>query len=403
MNSAERRSITVVGASASGLNVCQELRRLGFRGGLTLIGDEEHLPYDRPPLSKQVLAGVWDADRIELAGRDQLAELEVVARLGVPATSLCAPQRAVRLADGSTVSGDSVVIATGCRPRRLRGPDELAGLHTLRSLDDARRLREELLPGRRVVIVGGGFLGMEVAATATGAGAEVVLISSASPMTGVVGDVVSRALVDLHLEHSVRLLIGARVTEVVASDGRAVGVRASDGRETPADAVVVAIGAEPATQWLADSGLIIQDGVVCDEGLRAAPGVYAVGDVVRWRDPRSRSLRRVEHRLHATESAAVAAANIEGQNLQYVPVTFWWSEQYATKIQMYGHASASTHLWQGDPDMGRAVFIYSEGETITGVLGWNSPRHLRAARQLLVSGTPLTDAGPTLLLTARAL
>ncbi len=388
--------VVVVGASAAGLSVVQELRRLGYPGELLLIGDEEHLPYDRPPLSKQVLTGAWEADRVALTTVEKIADLTVQARLGCRALALDADTRTVLLADGSSVDGSAVVIATGCSPRQLSGSAELVGVHTLRTLADSQQLRGELGAGRRVVVIGAGFLGMEIAAVAGGAGGIVTVVSEVAPMIRAVGTAVSGAIAELHREQGVQLLVGGAVDRLQERDGRAAGARLVDGTELAADVVVVAIGAVPATDWLAGSGLTIDDGVVCDEGLRAGPGVFAVGDVARWPDSRSGRLVRVEHRMHATESGAVAAANIMGHDLELAPIPFWWSDQYAARIQAYGWPSPVAHLWQGNLADRKAVVLYSKGDLLTGALGWNSVKQLRAARELLVRGVPLADVGPIL-------
>ncbi len=393
--------VIVIGASAAGLTVAQELRRHGYTGEVQLIGDEEHLPYDRPPLSKQLLTGAWEADRLYLTSRDRLADLDVEVRLSKHAVALDIGSTGVgpvvRLDDGTELTSDSVVIATGCSPRQLPGTKPaITGLHTLRTLTDAQRLRDELGTGRRIVVIGGGFLGMEVAAVARTSGTQVTIISPGQPMVGAVGPAVGAALAELHTENGVRMLIGCPVEEITADTDRVTGVRLADGYRISCDTVVVAIGASPNTDWLTGSGLRIDDGVLCDATLLAAPGVYAAGDVARWRDPRSGQLIRVEHRMHAAESAAVVAANIMGQDLVYVPVPFWWSDQYSAKIQFYGWPSVAAHLWQGDLADRKAVVLYSnENGCLTGVLGWNSIKATRSARELLIAGACLGDVGRT--------
>jgi len=387
--------VVVVGASAAGLRVAQELRRNDFRGGLVLVGSEVHLPYDRPPLSKQVLTGAWDADRVALTSPQQLAGLDIDVRLDRPAAALDAGSRRVKFHDGSDVPADAVVIATGCAARRLPAGSGLAGVHSLRTVDDSQRLRAELIQGRRLVVVGAGFLGMEIAAVARGAGLDVTVVSSGGPLEHAVGLAVSGALADLHRERGVRLLLGLSVDRLVDACGRVQGVLLSDGTEVSADLVVVAIGAVPATDWLAGSGLTIDDGVVCDSTLRAADGVYAVGDVARWLEPRSGRLMRIEHRMHAAESAAMAALNVLGASDPFSPLPFWWSDQYEARIQAYGWPSATAHLWQGDLAERKAVILFSEAGVLTGAVGWNAVRQLRAARELLIEGAALSDAGPT--------
>ncbi|MDQ2844838.1 MAG: FAD-dependent oxidoreductase [Actinomycetota bacterium] len=393
--------VVVVGASAAGLGTVEELRRHGYSGALALIGAEAHLPYDRPPLSKQLLTGAWAADKIALTTAARLAELDVDLRLDVTASALDAARGTVTLADGAKLAADAVVVATGCTPRHLAGSADVAGdavvagVHTLRTVDDSLQLRSELGHGRRLVVIGAGFLGLEVAAVASGLGSEVTVVSAQPPLLRVVGSAVSRSLAALHSANGVQLRIGSAAARLMVDDDRVCGVELADGSSIAADSVVVAVGATPTTDWLIGSGLTIQDGVVCDSRLQAAPFVYAVGDIARWHDPRLGRLMRVEHRMHATESASVAAANLLGADAEFSPIPFWWTDQYSAKIQAYGWVGGTAHLWDGELADHRSVVLYSDGGIVTGALGWNSVRQLRAARALVVAGTPLADAGPT--------
>lgn len=386
--------VVVVGASAAGLRVSEELRRNGFLGDLVLLGSEVHLPYDRPPLSKQVLTGAWDADRAVLTSTERLAGLGIDLHLDRPAAALDATTRRVTFRDGSGLRADAVVVATGCTARRLPGGSALAGVHSVRTIEDSQRLRAEFLPGRRLVVIGAGFLGMEIAAAGRGAGLGVTVVSAGGPLERAVGAAVSRALADLHRERGVRLVRGA-VDRLVEVARRVGGVLLADGTALPADLVVVAIGAVPTTDWLAGSGLTIDDGVVCDSTLRAAAGIFAVGDVARWWEPRSGRLMRIEHRTHATDSAAAAALNVLGAGMDFTPLPFWWSDQYDARLQAYGRPSGTAHLWQGDLADRKAVILFSEAGALTGAVGWNCPKQLRAARELLVQGASLVDAGVT--------
>lgn len=387
--------VIVVGASAAGLGTIEELRRQGYDGALALIGAEPHLPYDRPPLSKQLLTGAWAADKIALTTAARLAELEVDVRLDVTASALDAERATVTLADGTELAAGAVVVATGSTPRHLAGSPDVAGVHTLRTVGDSLQLRSELGHGRRLVVIGAGFLGLEIAAVASGLGSEVTVVSAQPPLLRVVGQAVSRSLAALHAENGVQLRIGSVAARLTVDNGRVSGVELADGSTVPADSVVVAVGATPNTDWLVGSGLTIGDGVVCDSRLQAAPSVYAVGDVARWHDPRLGRLVRVEHRMHATESASVAAANLLGADSEFSPIPFWWTDQYSAKIQAYGWVGGTAHLWDGELADRKAVVLYSDGGIVTGALGWNSVRQLRAARALVAAGTPLSDAGPT--------
>lgn len=386
--------VVVVGASASGLRVAEELRRNGYRGSLVLIGSEVHLPYDRPPLSKQVLTGAWGADRVALTTSERLAGLDIDLHLDRPAAALDATSRCVTFRDGSGLRADAVVVATGSAARRLPAGSDLAGVHSVRTIEDSQRLRTDLVQGRHLAVIGAGFLGMEIAAAGRSAGLDVTVVSASGPLERAVGSAVSRALADLHREQGVRLIQGS-ADRLVDVAGRVGGVLLVDGTELPADLVVVAIGAVPATDWLTGSGLTIDDGVVCDSTLQAAEGVFAVGDVARWLESRSGRLIRIEHRMHATESAAVAALNVLGGGVDFTPMPFWWSDQYDSRIQAYGRPCGTAHLWRGELADRKAVILFSEADLLTGAVGWNSAKQLRVARELLVQGASLGDAGAT--------
>ncbi|GAA4491201.1 hypothetical protein GCM10023191_024670 [Actinoallomurus oryzae] len=269
--------IVIVGASAAGLTAAEALRRRGYDGRLTLIGDERHAPYDRPPLSKQVLAGTWEAGRTALRSPEALAGLGADIRLGRAATGLDITGRQVHIGDGHPIDFDGLVIATGLTPRRLPGGD-LAGVHVLRTLDDAVALRAALLAGPRVVVVGTGFLGTEVAVTARTMGAEVTL-AGPRPVLRPFGDRVGALVAALHRDHGTVLRCGVPVRRLRGAGGRATGVELADDTLLPADVVVLAIGSDPATGRLEGSGLRLGDGVTCDRFCRAAPGIYAAGDV----------------------------------------------------------------------------------------------------------------------------
>lgn len=273
--------VVIVGASAGGLATAEALRRLGYKAGLTLVGGEKHLPYDRPPLSKQILTGEWQPDRLPLRRPEDIDALGLDLRLGMTATGLDTARRTVVLADGTRVSYDALVIATGVRPRGLPGTEGLAGAHTLRTLEDALAFKARLRPGRRLVIVGAGFIGAEAAAVARGLGVEVTLLEAAPlPLAQAVGEQAGQFLAQIHRDHGVRLHTGAKVAGILGAEGEVMGVGLADGTVLPADDVLVAIGSLPNTEWLAGSGLTVDNGLVCDEISAAAPGVYGSGT---WR------------------------------------------------------------------------------------------------------------------------
>ncbi|MET7682476.1 FAD-dependent oxidoreductase [Streptomyces sp. NPDC005423] len=379
--------VLVVGASASGLGTAEALRRKGYPGRITVLGDEPHAPYDRPPLSKQVLSGAWEPDRTALRTADVLSALDAEFVLGDAAVALDVPTRTVRTESGRELTADAVVIATGVRPRMLPGGAELTGVHVLRGLDDALALRGALVPGARLVVVGEGVLGSEIAATARTLGLDVTLTGPLqAPMALQVGPLVSRALAELHLERGVRLRLGNGVAGFTGEHGRVTGVRLTGGETLPADVVVVAIGAVPATEWLADSGLALDNGVVCDSRCRAADGVYAVGDVARFQHERLGRLVRLENRTNATEQAVAVAGALLGENLPYVPVPYFWTDQFDAKLQVHGviPAGAEAEIVEGDLGARRFVARYSSGGAVTAVLGWNMPKQTRLRRQDVV-------------------
>ncbi|MFJ9710332.1 NAD(P)/FAD-dependent oxidoreductase [Streptomyces sp. NPDC101234] len=387
--------LLVVGASAAGLTTVEAVRRKGYAGEVVVIGDEPHAPYDRPPLSKQVLSGAWEAERATLRTDDVLSGLDAGFVLGEEAVALDVPTRTVRTASGRELSADAVVIATGVRARTLPGQAGLAGVHVLRSLDDALALKAELRPGARLVVVGEGVLGSEIAATACTLGLDVTLTGPLdAPMALQVGPMVSGLLADLHTERGVRLRLGAGCAGLTGQDGRVTGVELNTGETLPADVVVVAIGAAPATQWLADSGLTLDNGVVCDSRCRAADGIYAVGDVARFHHEGYDRLLRLENRTNATEQAGAVAAVILGDDRPYAPVPYFWTDQFDAKLQVHGMlpADADVEIVEGEVAARRFVARYTSDGVVTGVLGWNMPKQTRLRRQEVVDGlhTPVS-------------
>jgi NADPH-dependent 2,4-dienoyl-CoA reductase/sulfur reductase-like enzyme len=352
-----------------------------------VLGAEWHLPYDRPPLSKQFLCGDWDEGRTRLRPDTMLSALKTEFVLGDPAVALDAERRTVRTASGRSLQADAVVVATGLRARVLAGQDGLEGVHVLRTLDDAAALRKDLLEASRVVVVGDGVLGAEIAATARKIGLPVTMAGpQAAPLESQFGSVVAGLLGELHAGEGVDLRLGTAVIGLTDVDGRVSGVRLESGEVLPADVVVVALGAAPATEWLSDSGLRLENGVVCDAHCRAADGIYAAGDVARWQHDELESLLRLENRTNATEQAACVAANILGDAQTYRPVPYFWTDQFATKIQVHGIPSANAEITveEGGIEERRFVVHYRQDDRVVAVLGWNMPKQARLHRAALV-------------------
>ena len=375
--------IVVAGASAAGLSAAETLRREGFAGTLTLIGAELDPPYDRPPLSKQILSSLWESERLSLRTQEQIVGLDLDLRLGVTATGLDLAARTVRLAGGDEVGYDGLIVATGVRPRRLPGQ----GAHVLRTLTDALELRKRLGPGVRLAVVGAGFLGAEAAAVARGLGCEVVLLEPAPvPLAHAVGDQVGRVLSQAHREHGVDLRTGVAVSAV--GDG---GVMLADGSLVEADEVLVAIGSLPNTEWLAGSGLRLDDGLVCDEFSAAAPDVYGAGDVARWHNPLFGVPMRVEHRTNAAEQGMAAARNLlhAGARKPFAPVPYFWSDQYDLKIHAYGYLRGhdTVEIVEGDLAQRRFLAAYrKEGRLVGALAAGMPPKAIRPWRQALMTG-----------------
>ncbi|RWH78073.1 FAD-dependent oxidoreductase [Mesorhizobium sp.] len=383
--------VVVVGASVAGVTAAETLRRRGFDGSINLVGAEIHLPYDRPPLSKQVLTGAWDADRVTFRDPATLDQLHVDMRLGVRAVGLDTNNRTVELQGGERLPYDGLIIATGLAPRRLSAGHDLAGVHVLRTIEDALALRRALRPGRRLVVIGAGFLGCEVAAVACEAGLQVCVVDpSPTPMLQQLGQDIGQRAATLHRERGVDIRCGARVLRLIGN-GTVTGVELETGDVLDADVVLVAIGSTPETDWLANSGLTIDNGVLCDATCRAAPGVYAAGDVARWWQRTLGTYVRVEHRMNATEQAIAAASNLLGADIPFTPIPYFWTDQYDVKIQAYGSFPSEARLiiTQGDPSHGKFIAHYVDKERISGVLSWNMPREIRAERQLI--GTPVLN------------
>jgi len=391
-------SIAIVGGSLAGLRGAEALRRLGFEGRIAFVGAESHLPYDRPPLSKEVLRGDREPDRIALAKPEAFEALELELHLGRRAVSLDLGARAVALDDGELVPFDGLFVATGATPRSLPGAPPGPGVHVLRTLDDCLALRAELEKATRVVVVGAGFIGAEVAATCRQRGLEVTLVEALpAPLAASLPPAIGETLAAIHRDHGVDLRCGGPVAGLVGEE-RAEGVRLADGTVLPADVVVVGIGVVPETGWLASSGLHLDDGVVCDATCAAsAPRVVAAGDVARWNHPLYGAPVRVEHWTNAVEQAEAAAATLlaaPGEARPYAAVPFVWSDQYDRKIQMAGdiRADDDVHVAHGSLSERRFVALFGRAGRLTGAVAMNRVRLLMGYRRLLREGIAFEEA-----------
>lgn len=385
----------VVGASVAGVAAAVGLRDAGFEGEIVLIGDEPHAPYDRPPLSKQLLRGATEHERIGLPAAARLEELGIEHRHSTAAVGLDLGARELELAGGERLCFDGLVIATGSTPRRLPGQPDAEGIHLLRTVDDALALREALRQARRVGVVGAGFIGLEVASEARGLGVEATVVDLAPhPLARVFGPEVGERVRRLHEENGVELRLGAPIEGIAIEGGRVRGLELPDGL-VETDVVVVGIGAEPATGWLAGCGLECADGVVCDAALRAAPGVYAAGDVARWQHPIFGSIR-VEHWTTAGEHARVAAANLaaelrgSGERRVADAVPYFWSDQHGVKIQLAG--------WVGEHDQlleleggGKLAVLFGNRGRLVGALAYDWPAFIAKQRRAIAAGTTWSE------------
>ena len=392
-------NIVVVGASLAGLRACETLRQEGFTGTITLVGAEDEIPYDRPPLSKKVLAGEWPVDRIRLRKAEEFESLDLTLRLGVRAIALDTAARALQLDDGQSLAFDGLVIATGAAPRRLPGQPQLDGVVELRTLADSVGLRDRIADGTaRVTIIGAGFIGLEVAATARTLGCQVTVLEGApSPLVRGLGVEMGAAVAGVHARNGVHLRCGVQVDGIEGVDGAVTGVRLADGEVVASDVVVVGIGVAPATEWLVDSGLTLRDGIVCDATLNAGvPAVYAAGDCARWPNGVFAGFddeeMRVEHWTNAAEQGAAAARNLllvsHGEDPEpYLSVPFFWSDQFDSRIQFVGraHGDDDVHVFAGSTD-GAFAALYGYDGRLRGVLGVSMPRMVMPFRALVAAG-----------------
>ncbi len=398
--------IIVVGASLAGWRAVESLRTEGYEGTISLVGEERHLPYDRPPLSKQVLAGTWPPEKAVLADKRRSSEARVHEVLGRRATALDAATRTVTLDDGSELRGDGIVITTGASPRRLPGTEGLGqadGLFTLRTLDDSLALRAAVTAteGARVIVIGAGFIGAEVASTCSTLGCNVTVLEAlAIPLQPILGPEIGSYCGSLHGAHGVDLRTGVAVGAVRRSSGEGgLEVELDGGEVLAADVVVVGIGVVPETGWLTDSGLTLENGVACDDRLFAGDGIVAAGDVARWawRHDGSEEMIRIEHWNLAAEAGVAAAKNLlagRADAVSFTPVPYFWSDQYDIRFQVIGSPRGSDEvvLVDGSFEEGKFVALFGRGGRLSAVMAIGRPRQLMMFRPLLANGSSWEEA-----------
>ncbi|MGP6204592.1 NAD(P)/FAD-dependent oxidoreductase [Microbacterium sp. F2] len=387
--------VVIVGGSVAGMKLAQNLHSEGFGGAITLVDAEPNPLYDKPPLSKDYLSGASSGDRIQLTSPEALADAGVTTKFGTRATALDPASTSVSLSDGTTLTYDKLVIATGARARRTPWAD-LSGVHVLRSRSDADALRADLVAGRHLAVIGAGFIGAEVAATAVKAGLRVSIIEPLeAPMGRAMNAQIGKIFADKHSREGVGFRFGVSVERVDRLHDQC-HLLLTDGSTLSVDAVLLGIGAIPNTEWLAGSGVSVDNGVICDATLSAVgvPGVYAIGDVARFTNDRHPDSVRLEHWTSAADQAQLVAHNIvHPEDLRaYDPTEYVWSDQYDWKIQIVGRTGSEHSRLVGEPAAGRFGVVYGvDGEAVDGAVIVNWPRALIDARRSVASRARTQD------------
>lgn len=382
--------IVIVGGGLAAARTAEQLRRAEFAGPITIVSDEVHLPYDRPPLSKEVLRA--EVDDTALKPREWYDEKNITLRLGAAATGIDTAAQIVTLADGTSLGYDDLVIATGLVPRRIPSFPDLDGIRVLRSFDECMALRTHASSANKAVVIGAGFIGCEVAASLRGLGVDVVLVEpQPTPLASVLGEQIGQLVTRLHRDEGVDVRTGLGVAEV-RGDGHVDTVVLSDGSEVSADLVVVGIGSHPATDWLEGSGITVDNGVICDEaGRTSAPHVWALGDVASWRDATGHQAR-VEHWSNVADQARVVVPAILGGNLpSNVVVPYFWSDQYDVKIQCLGEPEATDIVHLVEDDGRRFLAYYERDGMLVGVVGGGVPGKVMKVRAKIAAPTPIGE------------
>jgi 3-phenylpropionate/trans-cinnamate dioxygenase ferredoxin reductase subunit len=384
------KGIVIVGGGLAAARTAEQLRRSEYSGRITIVSDEVHLPYDRPPLSKEVLRK--EVDDVALKPQEFYDEKDITLRLGSAAAGLDTAAQTVTLADGTVLGYDELVIATGLVPRRIPAFPDLEGIRVLRSFDESMALREHASEARHAVIVGAGFIGCEVAASLRSLGVDVVLVEpQPTPLASVLGERIGELVARLHRDEGVDVRTGVSVAEV-RGQRHVDTVVLTDGTELATDLVVVGIGSRPATEWLEGTGVEVDNGVICDEaGRTGAPNVWALGDVASWRDATGHQAR-VEHWSNVADQARVVVPAMLGQDVPAaVVVPYFWSDQYDVKIQCLGEPQATdvVHLIEDD---GRKFLAYYERDgVVVGVVGGGMPGKVMKVRGKIAAATAIAE------------
>ncbi|WP_062214064.1 NAD(P)/FAD-dependent oxidoreductase [Streptomyces sp. NBRC 109706] len=386
------RRVAIVGGSLAGLNAADALREHGFRGEITLISAEDELPYDRPPLSKEALLAGVEMEKLRLRAPEWYEENGITTRLGHAAVRLEPARRRVLLDEGTAVEYDGLVVATGSRARRLPSAENAPPVHVLRTVEDGLRLRQELRPGRHLALIGAGFIGLEIAATARQLGLDVTVVEVGRvPLTRALGDEVGAWFRALHGRHGVEIECACTVDTVVRS-GSGARLTLSSGRTINADVVVAGVGTTPATDWLDGSGVETTNGVVCHADLSTSvPGVVAAGDIARWYNPLFDEEIRVEHWTNAVEQGRRAAQTLIGHGEAFTAVPYFWTDQYEARMRFVGRAAAASEVavreWTDD----RLVAVYGRDGLVRGAVCVNAPRELARYRAAIRDQVPWGD------------
>ncbi|HEY4031686.1 MAG TPA: FAD-dependent oxidoreductase [Caulobacteraceae bacterium] len=386
--------VVILGAGHAGGSAAATLRHYGHEGPITLVGAEPLLPYQRPPLSKAWLKGEADEDELQLRPPSFYAENDIHVRLGVRATRIDREARTVALSDGEVLRYDALIIATGARARRLGLPGaHMARTLELRTVADAEMLKASIAPGKRLAIVGGGYVGLEVAASARALGAEATVIEREPRILArVAGPLLSDFFTGYHHKHGVRFELDAAVEALEGADGEVAAVRLEGGREIPCDLVLIGVGALPNQELAQEAGLECDNGIVVDEQARTSdPAIFAVGDVTRRPLPLYGRSFRLESVPNALEQAKQAAAAITGHKPPPHEVPWFWSDQYDLKLQIAGLPfDVDDLIVRGDPSSARFAVFHMKGDAIQAVEAINSPAEFMGGKLLIGAQRPVS-------------